>query len=41
MDEPEFVNPDEFDDWDDVDSTTVEIDDDTYEPPTTDGEGCD
>ncbi len=36
-----FVDPDELDDFDNVDSTTVDLGDDTYEPPTTDGEGCD
>jgi hypothetical protein len=40
MDEPEFVNPDEFDDWDDVDSTTVDTAPDDYVAPAIESDGC-
>lgn len=40
----EFVDPSEFDDFDDVDSSTVELGTDDWELPATspdDEEGCD
>jgi hypothetical protein len=38
----EPINPDDFDDWDDVDSTTVDLPEDSYQPPADDvpEDGC-
>jgi hypothetical protein len=40
IEEFDYVDPNELDDYDDVDSTTVDLSSDTYEPPADTGEGC-